>query len=312
MFPSTHPAVAEQDPPSETTLRDREQKLAYKLIAFPLLLILLIIIVPVLWNFWLSLKSISVGELGTDALLFSETTLSNFRRIFTSSRFWGGLIITLVYTFLGVGCSLLFGLFGALLLNQSFRGRALLRGLYLFPYVAPIVAVAYVSWTWMLEPASGVVSWGLQTVGLAEGPIGFLTEKPYALITVILFQTWRYGPFCMLFILATLQSIPESLYDAARVDGATPVQQFFLVTLPEIRGVLATLFLLRFMWVFNKFDDVYLLTKGAGGTEILPIYLYNVFDGQQDLGMAAAVSVVLFAILGLFLFVYFRYVLEEW
>jgi len=304
--------VAEQDATSDPTLKEREERLAYGLIAGPVLLILTIIIFPVLWNVWLSLKTISLGQLGTDALLFSDTTLANFRRILTSARFWSGLLVTVLYTFFGVSCSLVFGLLGALLLNQSFRGRALLRGLYLFPYVAPIVAVAYVTWTWMLEPASGVVSWSAQVLGLAEGPVGFLTHEPYALITVILFQTWRYGPFCMLFILATLQSIPESLYDAARVDGATPFQQFFLVTLPEIRGVLATLFLLRFMWVFNKFDDVYLLTKGAGETEILPIYLYNLFIGQQNLGMGAALSVVLFGVLAVFLFVYFRYVLEEW
>lgn len=310
-FPTTI-AVKQTDSPSETTLRDREQKLAYRLVAVPLLLIVLIIFIPVVWNLWLSIKAISVGELGTEAFFSTDVTLSNFVAIFTSFRFYRDLLVTLLYSFLGVSASLLFGLFGALLLNQSFRGRAFLRGLYLLPYVAPIVAVAYVTWTWMLEPASGVVSWGLQSLGVVEEPVGFLTEEPYALATIIIFQTWRYGPFCMLFILATLQSIPDTLYDAARVDGATPFQQFFLVTLPEIRGVLATLFLLRFMWVFNKFDDVFLLTRGAGQTEILPIYLYNVFIGEQNLGQGAAISVVLFGILAIFLFIYFRYVLEEW
>ncbi len=299
------------------TLKEQEQRLAYWLIGPPVVLILSIIIVPVLWNFWLSVKSITLGQLSAGAIFsLDHLTLENFNKLLVAGdsrgRFYEDLVTTVLYSFLGVLSSLLFGLFSALLLNRTFRGRGLLRGLYLFPYVAPIVAVAYVGWRGLMNPTFGLVSRGLQAIGIFQEPVGLLIEEPYALTSIILFQTWRYGPFCMLFILARLQSIPSTLYEAAQIDGATPFQQFFLVTLPKLRGILATLFLLRFLWVFNKFDDVYLLTEGAGGTEILPIYLYKLFIGQQNLGMGAALSVLLFAILGLFLFVYFGYVLEEW
>ncbi len=302
-----------QTEPDRPSLQQREQRLAYWLLGPPLCIVFAVVLLPVLWNFWLSLQSISLANLGSGALWnLGSVSLDNFARLLTSSRFYRDTLVTVVYSTVGVGLSLLFGLAAALLLNQPFPGRSLLRGLYLFPYIAPVVAVAYVSWTWMLDPASGVISWGLQRLGVIEGPVGFLTEQPYALLSIIFFQTWRYGPFCMLFILARLQSIPEVLYEAAEVDGMTPFQKFFNVTLPQLRGVLATLFLLRFMWTFNKFDDVYLLTGGSGGTEVLPILLFNVFIGQKDLGRGAALAVVLFLLLAVFLYGYFRWIAEEW
>jgi multiple sugar transport system permease protein len=124
---------------------------------------------------------------------------------------------------------------------------------------------------------------------------------------VILFEGWRYFPFAFLFILARLQGVPDALYQAAAVDGATPLQRFRHITLPQLGTVLATLFLFRFIWTINKFDDIFLLTRGQAGTKVLTIKVYDYAFGEFDIGAGSAVAMVLFGILAVFLIVYFRW-----
>ncbi|MFO7737614.1 MAG: sugar ABC transporter permease, partial [Desulfatiglandaceae bacterium] len=131
------------------------------------------------------------------------------------------------------------------------------------------------------------------------------------MVSLIAFEGWRYFPFDFLFILARLQAIPEVLYEAAAVDGATPLQKFFFITLPQLKLVLATLLLLRFMWTFNKFDDVFLVTRGTGGTRVLTIKVYDFLIGELNVGQGAALAMILFAVLGLFLYVFFKWVMPR-
>jgi multiple sugar transport system permease protein len=140
---------------------------------------------------------------------------------------------------------------------------------------------------------------------------GISFRVPLALSAVIAFEAWRYFPFAFLFILARFQAIPDTYYEAARVDGASVFQQFWWITLPQLYGVLSTLFLLRFIWTFNKFDDVFLLPGCAAGTSILPIRVYDFAFAQADIGAGAATAVVLFIVLAIFLTLFFRYVQEE-
>jgi multiple sugar transport system permease protein len=128
---------------------------------------------------------------------------------------------------------------------------------------------------------------------------------------VILFEAWRYFPFAFLFILASLQALPEDLYEAAAVDGAAPSQRFWYITLPQLRPVLATLFLLRFIWTFNKFEDIFILNGGVAGTEVITVRIYNLLFGQFRVGAAAALAIILALILGFLLTLYFRYVIKE-
>ena len=252
-------------------------------------------------------------------LLAKPFTLENFGRVFKDPEFWPMLEVTLAYTLFGTGLSILLGLFAAQLLAVRFAGRQVLRGLFLFPYVAPVIAVAFV-WVFLLDPFSGTLNALLLKYGLAKEPIPFLSQRilpvhlfgltvplPLALTMVILFEGWRYFPFAFLFILARLQAIPTELYEAAKVDGAGVWATFRFVTLPQLAGILATLFLLRFIWTFNKFDDIFLLTGGAAGTETITIKVYDYAFARADLGLGAALAVVLFFILALFLTVYFRY-----
>lgn len=250
-------------------------------------------------------------------------TLDNFRKVFSDPDFVQVLTTTLIYTLSGSALSVFLGLLAALLVQGEFPGRGLVRGLFIFPYIAPVVALTF-TWSFILDPQLGVVNWLGVKEGLLAQPIPFLSQRwwafdilgvqlriPLALTSVILFEGWRYFPFAFLFILARLQAIPDELYQAASVDGAGPFQHFFHITLPQLATVLSTLFLFRFIWTINKFDDIFLLTRGQAGTKVLTIEVYDYAFGEFDIGASSAVAMVLFGILAIFLLVYFRWVVKE-
>ncbi len=246
-------------------------------------------------------------------------TLDNYRRIFNDPDFWPVLRVTFLYTLFGTLGSLFLGLFAAQLMHQNFRGRGFLRGLFLFPYVSPVIAVSF-AWVFLLNPFSGTLNALGLKLGLLSEPLNLFGQRvaqvdllglsldfPVALTTVIVFESWRYFPLAFLFILARFQAIPQEMYEAARVDGASPLQQFYYITLPQLVGILSVMFLLRFIWTFNKFDDIFLLTGGNAGTRTLTVNVYEQGFALANLGAGSAVSVVIFAVLALFLLVYFRY-----
>ena len=247
-----------------------------------------------------------------------EFTLENFRKVFSTADFWNVLKTSIYYTVFGTAGALLFGLFAAQIMMKKFPGRSMIRGLLLFPYVAPVIAVAF-SWIVLFDPFSGVVNNMLFQVGVADGPINFFGQRkidinvfglkiefPVALSMVIMFEIWRYFPLSFLFILARLQSIPEDIYEASEMDGATPFQQFWSLSLPFIAGILAVLFLLRFIWTFNKFDDIFLLTGGNAGTRTLTVNVYEQAFAISNLGAGAAVAVVIFVFLLVFSIIFIR------
>ena len=247
-----------------------------------------------------------------------EFTLENFKKVFSTADFWNVLKTSIYYTVFGTAGALLFGLFAAQIMMKKFPGRSMIRGLLLFPYVAPVIAVAF-SWIVLFDPFSGVVNNMLFQIGVADGPINFFGQRkidinvfglkiefPVALSMVIMFEIWRYFPLSFLFILARLQSIPEDIYEASEMDGATPFQQFWSLSLPFIAGILAVLFLLRFIWTFNKFDDIFLLTGGNAGTRTLTVNVYEQAFAISNLGAGAAVAVVIFVFLLVFSIIFIR------
>jgi len=245
-----------------------------------------------------------------NALTSLEFTFDNFRRIFDASEFLEVLWVSIVYTVFGTGGALLLGLLAAQLLMTAFPGRALLRGLFLFPYVSPVIAVAF-TWIFLLDPFSGTMNAILQRTGVTDGAINFLGKRGIALWTVIAFESWRYFPLAFLFILARMQSLSTDLDEAAEMDGATPFQRFWYISLPQLVGIISTLFLLRFIWTFNKFDDIFLLTGGASGTRTLTVNVYEQAFALSNLGAGAAVAVVIFFMLAIFVGLYFRFAPKE-
>ena len=253
---------------------------------------------------------VKVTGRGENILTNSEFTLKNFAYIFDSSEFWTVIYATLFYTVFGTIGALVVGLFAALLLNIDFKGKGLIRGLYLFPDVAPVIAVAF-AWVILFDPFSGSINALLVQMGVVDTPINFFGQKPYALIMVTVFEIWRYFPLSFLFILARMQAVDIEMYEAADMDGASPFQIFWYLSLPTLMGILSILFLLRFIWTFNKFDDIFLLTGGSANTRTLTVNVYEQAFAVSNIGAGSAVAVVIFIFLLFFSIFFFRYLNRE-
>ena len=254
-------------------------------------------------------EAIVRGE-STSAIFNDEFTLANFVRVFDGAEFWSVLWATMFYTVFGTIGALVVGLMAALILNKDFTGRGFFRGFFLFPYVAPVNAVAF-TWVTLFDPFSGSANALLIRMGAIETPINFFGERPLALIMVTVFEIWRYFPLSFLFILARMQSIDTDMYEAAEMDGASPFQQFWSLSIPHLMGILSILFLLRFIWTFNKFDDIFLLTGGNAGTRTLTVNVYEQAFAISNIGAGAAVAVVIFGCLLVFSVFFFKYLSRE-
>ncbi len=288
------------------TKQARDARLAYLLILPTVLIIGGLVFYPVIYNVWLSFHQVTTGNLGETAPFVG---LGNYRYVIKDiERFLPALRTTFVYSITGMLLSLGVGLIASLLLNAKFRARGVARGIMLFPYAAPTIAMAQI-FKWIVQP-NGLVNWLLMQANIIPEPRAWLTERGLALPAVLLFQTWKYFPFCMLMILARLQAVDQTLYEAAEVDGANAWQRFLHITLPELRYVLLTVGLLRLIWNFNKFDDIWLLTGGSSGTMVLPVLTYQYSFGLNNFGWGAANAMILALLLTVFLYFYMKEVVE--
>ena len=276
-----------------------------------LCILLLIVIVPAVWTVLLAFQRVTLINIRS-AGISGPYSLANIEQVVKDPGFVSGIVATLAYSVFGTLLSIAVGLAAALALRRPFGGRFLVRGVMLLPYVAPVVAAAYV-WQVMLNPAVGIINHiGVDWLGWHRA-IPFLSEQsghppltghaisvPTALITVILFDTWRYFPFAFLFYSARMQALAPELEEAAKVDGASVMQRFRYIVYPQLRNVTLLLVLLRFIWTFNKFDDVYLLTGGGAGTQVVSIRVYQFLTAYTNVGAASAEALLLAVLLGLF------------
>jgi multiple sugar transport system permease protein len=298
-------------------LQAREARLAWFLLFPTALIVFGLILFPAVFSIWISFHDIGLRNLN-DVFHAPSVGWSNYTRVFQDFAFkyqgptnLGAAVTSVVYSFSATVLTVLIGLGAALLLNRPFTGRGITRAIFLFPYVAPIVSVAFV-WRWLLDPRpSGVVNDLMMRTGVIEMPLGYLSTRGLALLLVIIFEAWRYFPFAMLMILARLQAIDNTLYEAAEVDGASTLQKFRFITLPELRYVLGAIFLLRLMWTFNKFDDIFLLTGGGFGTKVLPVLTYEFSFRLFDFGRGAATAMILLILLMVFMLIYVRVVMRN-
>jgi multiple sugar transport system permease protein len=287
-----------------------EIRLAWALILPTLLIVFGLVLFPAIFSIWISFRDVGLNNLN-EVFRAPWVGLQNYRQVLNDFAFkfqglnnWGAAVTTVVYSLLSTGLTLVMGLIAALLLNRKFVGRGLARGIFLFPYVAPVISVAFV-WRWLLDPRpSGVANHILISLGLLETTKAFLATRGLAIWLVILFQGWRYFPFAMLMLLARLQAIDDTLYEAADVDGANMWQKFRFITLSELRYVMGAIFLLRLLWTFNKFDDIWLLTGGGYGTNVLPVLTYQFSFGSFDFGKGAATAMIQLAALVVFIIIY--------
>ena len=297
--------------------RGREdRRTGYLLISPTFVIVTVMVVLPILWTFSLAFQQVRLLNLRQTGIIGSYS-LDNFVAVLTSPGFVDALVTTLVYSVAGTACAIGLGMVAALALRKPFRGRGLVRAAMLLPYVAPVVAATFV-WSTMLNPQFGLINhYGASLLGWSE-PIAFLTSSESAtifgldlhisnaLFSVVLFEGWRSFPFAFLFLTARMQAIPETLEEAAVVDGATPIQRFRHIVLPQLLPTIAVLTVLRFIWTFNNFDDIYLLTGGGAGTRVVTVRVYDYLINRGDIGAAAAQALVLAAILAVLVALYLK------
>ncbi|MBN9438035.1 sugar ABC transporter permease [Bosea sp. (in: a-proteobacteria)] len=280
----------------------------------------------VIWTvFWsgLALTALFVGGPVLDALWLSLhqassfiaeprfVGLANYGRVVVDPEFWRAMGNGLFYALTSIGLQVVLGIAFALVLNQTFPAQRLVRGLATLPYLLPTVVVA-LTFQWLSDGSVGLVTVLMRDLGF--GTIPWFEQPWTARMSVVLASVWLWTPFVTICVLAGLQTIPPALYEAARVDGAGPVALFWHVTLPQLKPVLTVVVLLRGIWMFNKFDIIWLLTKGGplGATEHLPIMAYKRAFSLFDVGGGAAVATLSFLMLSIVVTIYLRlFPLEE-
>ena len=301
------------------TLAQRDARFGQLLLAPTLVVVVAMVVLPILWTVVLAFQDLRLIDLRRRGL-FGAFTFDNFAAVFGSRGFWAALRTTLLFSVVGTVSSIGIGLAATLALRGAFRGRTFVRASMLLPYVAPVVAVTFV-WQTMLSPQFGIVNAiGTEVFGW-DDPIAFLSQRsadvtvfgieftvPVALLTVMAFEAWRYFPFAFLFLTARIQALPRDLEKAAQMDGATVSQRFLYVVFPQLLPTIALLAVLRFIFTFNEFDDIYLLTGGGAGTQVVSVRVYYLLTSRGDVGAASAQALVLALILMVLVGLYFRFV----
>ena len=261
----------------------------YALLAPAIITILIVIISPLLTTIAYSFSNVD--------LIRDRTTfigLDNYVELFSGRLFWKAVEINLKFAAIVVAVPTLMGLFFALLLVEDFIGRGLGRTLLILPWALPWIVIGLL-WNWVVNAQFGALNGLLYTFGLIDKYIPFMADEDMALVFTALASAWRQTSFSAILLLAALQTIPEDLYDAAKVDGAGMRDRFRFITFAWLRPTLTIVLLYNIVLGFLQFDAVWIMTQGGPGdaTMLISILLYRYSFINFDLGMGAAVSNVL-------------------
>lgn len=263
----------------------------------PAVLILAVIVLfPMIYNIWLSLQDwFLASPFGP-----SWAGLANYIHMFsTDPKFWISLWRMLYFIFGALAVQVTLGLGLALFLNQEFRGKNLVRTIYLFPFAATPVAIALV-WGMMMNPELGVLNYFLELFGLPRSL--WIASEQWVIPSLILVDSWEWTPLIMIITLAGLQSLPKEPYEAATIDGASPLQIFRFITMPLIRPTLVVATMLRAIDAIKTFDIIYVMTQGGPGdaSETLYLYTYKTSFEFFHMGYGAALVIFVFALVLVF------------
>ena len=279
-----------------------ERRLAVLMVSPSMILIAIVAAYPIGYAVWLSLHEYSVRVAG----LSRWAGLSNYTDALKDSAFWDAVQTTFIFTGFSVFFETLLGLAMAMAMHSAFRGQGLLRTVVLVPW-AVLTVVTAITWQTIFEPTLGFVNSLLGAVGLPDDTV-WLGQSPEALMVMIFADTWKTAPFMALLLLAGLQVIPDDIYEAAKVDGATAWQRFTKITLPLLKPALLVALIFRTLDALRIFDLPFVLTKGAHGTTTLSLISYETFQTNRILGAGSALAVLTFVIVMIVSFVYIRFV----
>ncbi len=262
---------------------------AFSLISPVVIYLTIFMLIPFCWAVWTSLTNKTIG---TQAAFVG---LANFRELIQDPVFFKSLFNTLYYTVAAVAGKLIFGLVMALVLNAPIPAKNFNRVLLFVPWTIPTL-VSALTFKWMYSDVGGIFNHILMSAGIIHEQLPWLYDPALAMVSIIIANIWRGTPFIGISILAGLQTIPEDLYEAARIDGAGIIKRFTAITLPSIKEVIVLATLITTIWTFNDFEIVWLLTGGgpANSTQILSTYSYTI--GFMNLNLSKAISASIFAL----------------
>lgn len=229
--------------------------------------------------------------------------LANYERVFQSSKFWKVFAQTLIWTFTNVFFHFVFGLGLALILNQHLKVKGIWRALLLIPWAVPSYITAF-SWRLLFNSKGGFFNYLLESIGLAG--VNWLSHPQWSMFAVIATNVWMGVPFMMITLLGGLQGIPDELYEAAQIDGASRMRQFWSITLPMLKPVAMVTVLLGIVWTFNMFNVIYLVTPNNRHTDILATFAFKAFFVRGQYGLACAYAVVILVCLSFFSLLYLK------
>ncbi len=233
--------------------------------------------------------------------------LEQYLILLKDPRFFNSLIVTVIYLGLSLGGMLIIGLIMAMLANYEFKYRWLYRAAILLPWaVAPVVAAQ--SWKFMYNPRFGIINTALRELGLISGDIYWLNNEIMAMLSMSITTIWKFTPFFALIVLGGLQSLPDNLYKAAKIDGANAIQRFWYITFPLLKPFIYIGLLFNSLRIMNIIDIPYILTRGGPGnaTEVTSLYTYRLFFKFLDFGKGSAIAVLIALFTGLLIVFYVK------
>lgn len=289
--------------PTSRPISDR--RLAWLFVLPALGLVALVALFPLGWTAW---ESLHLHDLRMPWRGRPFIGLANYVELLGDPRFHGALLHTIGFTVVSVALELVIGLAAALALDRAFRGRGLVRAAVVLPWAIPTV-VAALLWRFMFESEAGIANAALEGLGVVREPVVWFVRAQTAWVPVVLADVWKATPFVALLLLAGLQGIDRSLYEAAAVDGAGPWWRLRHVTLPLLKPAILVALVFRTLDAFRVFDLIYVMTGGGPGTATEPIALYTFNALLQNLrfGYGAALSMVVFAITFALALLYIRW-----
>ncbi len=268
----------------------KEGRTAFLFVLPLVAVIVLFIVIPVLGTFWTGLFR-DVTYLPT-----KFAYLSNYRRLLTDSDFWRSFRFTMLFVATAIPLEMALGMVFALILNERLRMRSALRATVLIPWAVPTIVAAR-TWELIYNYGYGLANYLIALLGLSDTPVNWLGSPVSAFFALILADVWKTTPFVAIILLAGLQTIPEEIYEQARVDGTNFLQRFFRLTLPMLKPVIAVALIFRSIDTIRILDLIYVVTDGGpgGSTTSLSLYGYKYFN-EGDFGYGSAIAVVVFAI----------------
>lgn len=281
------------------TLAQRQARLAWLFLLPSLVVVLLVALVPLVQTIIYSLTDKRLGSVEATHII----GLKNYRFLLSDGAWWHAVWVTIEFTIITVFFEFLLGLLIALVVNSRFPGRGPMRAAMLVPWAIPTVLSSQM-WKWMYNDIFGVVNDLLKRVGLIHQNIAWLARPDTALFAVTSIDIWKTTPFVALLLLAGLQVIPDELYEAATVDGASKVRQFFTVTLPLLRPAIVVALIFRTLDALRVFDVFYVLFGARADMTTMAVYAQNNIVAFSDVGYGSAISVLIFVIIGIFVVAY--------